>query len=639
MLRRVLSLALVLALVTLSLPQGALADSQAGKTMDILFTHDLHSHVDPVIDQFGEEVGGYARIGAYIQDAKEENPGTIAVDAGDFSMGTLYQTVFSQDALEFRMLGAMGIDATTLGNHEFDYRPQGLAQMLQAAAESGDPLPRLLQGNIDWEQSPGQDTAMLRQAMETAGWQPYTLLERDGVLVALFGLFGESAAEDAPTSGLAFEEMGDAANQVIQQIREEADPDLIVCLSHGGTSSSPKDSEDQLLAKAAPDIDVIISGHSHTILETPIREGDTWIVSCGEYGAQIGSLSLEQGEDGRWNATDYQLVPIDSSLPSLSSVQDLAQSSQGHLTEYLHPFGFDSPQQVLAYNPYSFPEVSQLYEEQREQPLGNLIADSYRYAVQQAEGENTQPVAAAFVPVGVIRDTFRPGPITVAQAFQVSSLGIGPDGVAGYPLVSVWLTGKELRTVAEVDASVSLLMNAAQLQVSGVGFTYNPHRLLLDRVTQVWLVDDQGQRQELEDDRLYRVVAGLYSAQMLGTVNSKSYGLLSLVPKDAQGNPITDFEAHIIRDEQGSEVKEWAALASYLTSFPSGTDGLPTIPATYSETQGRKILVDDPSLTARLASPGKVSLILYGVTGGLLGIIVAVVLIVIWRRRKKRRLT
>ena len=88
---------------------------------------------------------------------------------------------------------------------------------------------------------------------------------------------------------------------------------------------------------------------------------------------------------------------------------------------------------------------------------------------------------------------------------------------------------------------------------------------------------------DLRDDQLYRVVTGMYSAQMLSTVKSKSLGLLSLEPKMADGAPVTDFEACILRDENGSEIKEWYALAAYLQSF--GEEG---IPSRYSLPDGRK---------------------------------------------------
>ena len=103
--------------------------------------------------------------------------------------------------------------------------------------------------------------------------------------------------------------------------------------------------------------------------------------------------------------------------------------------------------------------------------------------------------------------------------------------MAGYPLVSVYLTGEELKTAAEIDVSVSPIMTTAQLYPSGIRWTYNSNRLILNRVTDVRLnadVDTDGEELSgtIEDDKLYRVVAGLYSAQMLGTVEDTSTNFL-----------------------------------------------------------------------------------------------------------------
>lgn len=123
------------------------------KQIDILFTHDTHSHANsfPVlVDGKQKEVGGYARIKTLIDEKKEENPDTLVLDGGDFSMGTLIQTVFETEAAELRMLGYLGYDVTTLGNHEFDYRSKGLANMLKAAKNSGESVPELVVCNVDW---------------------------------------------------------------------------------------------------------------------------------------------------------------------------------------------------------------------------------------------------------------------------------------------------------------------------------------------------------------------------------------------------------------------------------------------------------------------------------------------------------
>ena len=177
------------------------------------------------------------------------------------------------------------------------------------------------------------------------------------------------------------------------------------------------------------------------------------------------------------------------------------------------------------------------------------------------------PVDFAVVAEGVIRGSFTPGPITTADAFQVSSLGIGADGTPGYPLISAYLYGHELKDAFEVDASVTPLMPEAQLYGAGMGWSLNPHRLIFNKVTGCWQALEDGKRVPIEDGRLYRVVTGLYCGQMLGTVNGQSFGILGITPRDEHGAPVEDLEARIVHNAGGAEVKEWYALASYLQSM------------------------------------------------------------------------
>ena len=148
-----LCLAAVLLLAGISVT--AIADeTYPPKSVDILFFHDTHSHLDSFSTNMdGKEisVGGFARIKSLINLYKSYNPETLILDAGDFSMGTLVQAIFSTESAELRMLGELGCEATTFGNHEFDYRSKGLAGALDAAVDSGEPVPALVLCNIDWE--------------------------------------------------------------------------------------------------------------------------------------------------------------------------------------------------------------------------------------------------------------------------------------------------------------------------------------------------------------------------------------------------------------------------------------------------------------------------------------------------------
>lgn len=633
---------LLLAAVPCAWPVCA-QNAAPGTAVDIVFTHDTHSHLNTfttMVDGLETELGGFARMNTLIEAQRAQNPDTLVIDGGDFSMGTLIQTVFETQAAELRMLGYLGCDVTTLGNHEFDYRSKGLANMLTSAQASGDAVPAMVVCNVDWDTMEAEGLTegqqRLKDAFAAYGVSDYTVLEKGDVDIAVVGVFGKDALACAPTCELKFEDPIEAVKQTVADIKANEDVDMIVCVSHSGTWEDESKSEDELLAKAVPDLDLILSGHTHTELEKPIQHGSTYVVSCGEYGKNLGELTLTQQADGRWAMSAYELIPITSDIAVHAATQQTIDSFMDTVdTDYLARFGY-TKDQVLAENDIVFSTQKDLENIHEEHNLGDIIADAYVYAVENAAGYDGVPVDLAVVPSGTVRDTYARGDITVEQVFNSFSLGIGADGVPGYPLISVYLTGREIRTAAEIDASVSDFMTTARLYCSGLNFTYNPHRLLLNKVTDVCLEDD-GQRVALEDDKLYRIVADLYSGQMLSAVTDMSYGILAIVPKYADGTPITDFEDVIIT-ENGRELKAWDSIARYMASFAdTDGDGIANVPAYYSTTHGRKLVDTSRSPLALLKNPNKFTAVYAGLLAAAVLLIVLVVLLIRKLVKKARR--
>ena len=633
---------LLLAAVPCAWPVCA-QDAAPGTTVDIVFTHDTHSHLNTfttMVDGLETELGGFARMNTLIEAQRAQNPDTLVIDGGDFSMGTLIQTVFETQAAELRMLGYLGCDVTTLGNHEFDYRSKGLANMLTSAQASGDAVPAMVVCNVDWDTMEAEGLTegqqRLKDAFAAYGVSDYTVLEKGDVDIAVVGVFGKDALACAPTCELKFEDPIEAVKQTVADIKANEDVDMIVCVSHSGTWEDESKSEDELLAKAVPDLDLILSGHTHTEIEEPIQHCSTYVVSCGEYGKNLGELTMTQQADGRWAMSAYELIPITSDIAVHAATQQTIDSFMDTVdTDYLARFGY-TKDQVLAENDIVFSTQKDLENIHEEHNLGDIIADAYVYAVENAADYDGVPVDLAVVPSGTVRDTYARGDITVEQVFNSFSLGIGADGVPGYPLISVYLTGREIRTAAEIDASVSDFMTTARLYCSGLNFTYNPHRLLLNKVTDVCLEDD-GQRVALEDDKLYRIVADLYSGQMLSAVTDMSYGILSIVPKYADGTPITDFEDVIIT-ENGRELKAWDSIARYMASFAdTDGDGIANVPAYYSTTHGRKLVDTSHSPLALLKNPNKFTAVYAGLLAVAVLLIVLVVLLIRKLVKKARR--
>lgn len=651
-------LALLLAALC-ALPVGAVAEgcTQETNVTTILFTHDLHSHFLPQPTAEGGESGGYARLKTVIDRERAMNPDALLVDGGDFSIGSLIQTLYTTQAAELRTMGAMGYDAVTIGNHEFDHKGVGFAEMLnsakaaqQAAVElllvDARPLedmdaykerfgpvtpvlPTLLEANYA-PADDNPDRAFIRSAMEDYGVTDCVTLERGGVTYGLFGLMGVDSDECAPTSGFTRTDAAKAAKRCVETLKGEG-AEIIVCLSHSGTGDSLASSEDEELAKAVDGIDVIVSGHTHSTLAEPLVVNDTYIVSSGPYCQNLGSLTFSWDDGGEKRLLDYRLIPIDETVAENPEIAGLVEQWKDMVGEtYLARYGL-TYDEVLTRSDYDLNTPASAVQENN--GLGTLVSDAFLWAdrtlnAAYADSPHTVSVTAD----GVLRANLPAGDLTAAMAFDVLSMGVGEDGTSGFPLVAVYLTGKELKAAMEVDASVTPIMPAAQLYMSGAKYAFNTKRMFFNRVYDAALTDvtfdesGTGNAYEIDDNALYRVVTGMYSAQMLGTVKSKSMGLLSLEPKQANGTPVTNFTDCILYDANGNELKEWYALAAYLEQF--GEDGLPDRYA--DPANGCKQVSDS-------FAPGQLLAGWNGITWVVLGIVLLILALILLLIRSLRR--
>ena len=637
---------LTAALLVLSMMPVALAAPQARWETTILFTHDLHSHFLPQDTEDGGQSGGYARLKTAIDKEKAQHPDALLLDGGDFSIGSLIQTLYVDEGAELRTMGALGYDVGTIGNHEFDHKGAGFAQMLRSAVSSGDTLPKLVCANYrPTDDNP--DKLDIQRAMASYGMSCYTLLERGGVTYGIFGIFGKDSHDCAPTSGFVLEDAAASAQRCVDALKEQG-AQVIICLSHSGTSEKKKESEDEQLAKAVSGIDVIVSGHTHTTLTEPIVVNDTYIVSCGPYCGNLGSITLTGVYgDSKKTLVDYHLTPIDQQVPEDAGIARIVEGWEAQVNSgYLARYGL-TYDQVLTHSDFAMSTPTGGVQENN--AIGALVADAFQWAAQNLQADPYDGLTITVTADGVLRAPLPAGDITTSMAFDVLSMGVGEDGTSGFPLVDVYLTGKELRAVLEVDASVTPIMNAAQLYINGIDYSFDTHRMFFNRVYRALLTEETVQQgtdssgaavthvertlTEINNDKLYRVVTGMYSAQMLGTVKSKSMGLLSLVPKDENGNEITDFSTRVLKDKNGNEIKEWYALAAYLKTF--GQSG---VPAGYQDPDscGTKHVSSSWNPVQLLRSPNWITLAAAAVV--VLLILLAVFLLrKVDRRRKNRR--
>ena len=247
------------------------------QTLTILHTNDTHSQVEPLEDGKRDAFcGGYARRMGFIAQERELAPHLLLFDAGDFSQGTPYFN-FYHGRVEIEAMNRMEYDAIALGNHEFDNGVDTLAVVLRDAK-----FP-IVCANYDVSNS----------ALEGLV-KPYTVLRRDGLRIGVFGLGTNpySLITERNFYPLQYLDPIESAQRTADILKHKKRCDVVICLSHQGTHI--KDIE---LAEKTRNIDVIIGGHTHKIVENMMvnnLDGDSVLLAqSGKSGARIGKITLQ----------------------------------------------------------------------------------------------------------------------------------------------------------------------------------------------------------------------------------------------------------------------------------------------------------------------------------------------------------
>ncbi len=582
----------------------------AEKALTIIHSNDLHSHFlgappniayTPFVTGNDETIGGFARIATVIKAVKQnrKNP-VLVLDAGDFLMGSLFHMLSREHSFELRLLSMMGYDAVTLGNHEFDLKPDGLARILSTAHRLRQ-IPPIVLSNAVFSQESNKDDS-LEKIFARGIVKPYLVLEKEGLRIGIFGIMGKNAAEVAPfASPVTFDDPITTAQRMVKVLRDTEKTDMVICLSHSGLWENKKRSEDEILAREVDGIDIIISGHTHTKIERAILVNNTIIVQAWEYGKQLGVMDIVYN-DRHVFLENYKLVDIDDQIKGDTEV-----------CEQIETFKADINRQVLAKEGLAFKKIIaetdfDLYLKTEESNLGNLIADSIRWYINKNEYDPADPASKAVVSIisnGVIRDPIvkgKTGQIAVCDVFRATPLGIGFDDAEtmGYPLITIYVYPSELKKALEVLTSIYPLKGSDYfLQVSGVQFTYNPYRMIFDRITEIRIGDEKKGYHKLDYSKsnrnLLRVGVDIYNATFLKIIGDFTWHILDIIPKDRDGNSIGDLKTMRLdsdKKESGiQELKEWKAVMEYIKSFPDADgDRLPNVPDKYRHKLGRNVI-------------------------------------------------
>lgn len=274
----------------------------------ILHTNDTHSHIESE-----NGIGGILQRKALIDSVRKAEKNVILVDAGDMVQGTLYFKYFNGD-VEYPLFNLMDYDIRILGNHEFDNGLESLARHYK------DVKAERLSANYDFSDTPLKGM-----------FKPYTIKKVDGKKIGFIGLNvdPESLIFKENTKGMKFLPIVETANRTAAFLKKEKGCDLVVAVTHiGYTTDTPDRETDVDLARESRDIDIIIGGHSHTVVPPgndpatpcliPNAEGRPVLVTqTGKYGKYLGYIKIDldklKGADG--SDFDYELIPVTDRFP------------------------------------------------------------------------------------------------------------------------------------------------------------------------------------------------------------------------------------------------------------------------------------------------------------------------------------
>jgi len=249
----------------------------------IMHTNDVHSHIEPFPKNHKRYpgMGGVAKRAKLINKIRTEVSQTLLLDAGDMFQGTPYFNYFGGE-IEFKLMNAMKYDAATIGNHDFDNGVDGLARQAKNAEF------KLLSANYNFDHTPMKGLT-----------QPYHIFTKGKFTVGVFGLGVELKGLVDPKmyGNTVYEPAVKTAKKISNYLRHEKECNLIICLSHLGLKYETNQVSDMVLAEHCSEIDIILGGHTHDFIESPIeiqsKNGqNTYISQVGWAGIKLGRIDV-----------------------------------------------------------------------------------------------------------------------------------------------------------------------------------------------------------------------------------------------------------------------------------------------------------------------------------------------------------
>ena len=234
------------------LPLTASAKKQ--KQLVILHTNDTHSAILPINEQLPDTMkagrGGFLRRIVMLKEERAKHPDLLYFDSGDFFQGSAYFTMFKGE-VEIGLMNQMGIDASTIGNHEFDFGLDNMAEMFKKAT-----FP-ILCANYDFTGTPVEGLT-----------KPWIIIKRNGVKIGVFAVCPKmkGLVSDKNCPGVKYLDPARVALETATMLKQEKKCDMVICISHLGWESN-RGEDDQYMISGSRNIDLVLGGHTHTYMQ------------------------------------------------------------------------------------------------------------------------------------------------------------------------------------------------------------------------------------------------------------------------------------------------------------------------------------------------------------------------------------
>ncbi len=497
------------------------AEAQKPDTLTILHLNDTHSNLAPIGPrdaQLEGAIGGIARAAAVIAATRRAEKNVLTLHAGDFSVGDIfYNSYFAIP--ELKMFQQMGIDAITLGNHEFDITPALLVSIFDTAFAVGRPIP-ILSANLVLTDP---KVLPLRQ------WVQSSITRQFGnTKVGIFGLTPPLTNFFSLPAPAVVDSMVIADAMTAVSELQSVNCDIIICLSHLGAAM------DEELALSVPGINIIVGGLDHKEYYRPMENimGDTtWMVQADAFYTHIGRLKISRS-GSTVKILEHEIIPLDAAVQPDPAMQAAVRGMQADIEQKMQ-IPFFSRQVTVANGFFAEEADSLLTRGFHDTPIGNLVTDAFR---------DFGKTDIAIEPGGSTAQPLYPGPITYSDIFRVVGFGFNTVNGFGFRLVSFSMTGAALAAwieegLRDIDSGDEFL-----LQSSGLDYAYDPrkpagHRFFSARVA----------GQPLDSARTYTVTANEFMPKLLTRL----------------GIPYTGLRAH-------GDSTEFMVLAAWIDRFPGG---------------------------------------------------------------------